>query len=133
MCSRASCFFVASVALLFFATIGSASDPDLTGRWSGHWQSGNSGHRGPLRGSFRQIDSSHYRVVFTGRFFRVIPFRYAETLTITGTDGEQVFMSGSSRLGPVFGTFEYNAVASRDQFIATFQSKRDHGVFVLSR
>lgn len=133
MRSRASCFVVGIVAILVTALTSLAADPDLTGRWKGHWQSDSSGHRGPLRGSFKQIDSTHYRVVFTGRFFRIIPFRYSETLEITGYQGDQVLLSGSSRLGPVFGTFEYNAVASRCQFVATFQSKRDHGVFVLSR
>jgi hypothetical protein len=130
---RAGSFFVAVAALLLTATTGPAADPDLTGRWSGHWQSNKSNHRGPLRGSFKQIDETHYRVVFTGRFFKVIPFRYAQTLEVTGCQGDQVLLAGSSRLGPVFGTFEYSAVASRCQFVATFYSKRDHGVFVLSR
>ncbi len=133
MPARASRFFVAAAAILISASVTRASDPDLTGRWSGHWQSHTSGHRGPLRGSFRKIDDSHYRVVFTGRFFRIIPFRYAETLAVTGYEGDRVHLAGSSRLGPVFGTFEYNAVASRCQFVADFRSKRDRGVFVLSR
>jgi hypothetical protein len=125
-------------ALAVVVTIGlvssdaAAQKPNLTGRWSGNWVSDTTGHTGPLNGRFKQIDDSHYKVVFTGRFFKVIPFRYSQKLEVTGSDGENVFLAGSSRL-PGFGTYEYSANATSHDFHATYQSRRDRGAFILRR
>src|SRR5262245_46933962 len=78
--------------------------PDLSGRWSGHWESGENGHRGPLRATFTRIDDSHYRVVFRGRFWLVVPFRYGMTMNVTGSDGDKLILSGSQKLGPLLGS-----------------------------
>ncbi|MBU6174538.1 MAG: hypothetical protein KGQ60_12085 [Planctomycetes bacterium] len=107
---------------------------DLSGRWpSGFWRSDTSGHRGPLRANFRQQDNGNYRVIFYGRFWGVIPFRYGVTLEVTGHQGDRVLMSGSSRLGPILGTFTYQAEANATDFQATFNSRREYGVFNLKR
>jgi hypothetical protein len=55
---------------------------DLTGDWSGHWADSKSGHTGPLHTTFRQCDADHFQVTFSGRFFKVIPFRYKVLLTV---------------------------------------------------
>ena len=127
-----------TAVLAIIVTLGLASNrataqgPDLSGRWSGHWVSDTTGHTGPLNGKFKQIDDTHYRVVFTGRFFKVIPFRYSQKLEVTGSDGENVTLAGSSRL-PGFGPYEYSANATSRDFHATYQSKRDRGAFILRR
>jgi hypothetical protein len=107
--------------------------PDLSGRWSGHWESGKNGHRGPLRATFTRIDDCHYRVVFRGRFWLVVPFRYGMTMNVTGYDGDELILSGSHKLGPVLGSFDYCAEATCRDFVADFQSKGDYGKFVLIR
>ena len=104
----------------------------VCGHWSGYWESGTTRHHGPLNGTFTQTDPAHYRVVFTGRFFKVIPFRYAQTLEVTGYQDGAVILSGSSRL-PLFGTFEYRATATGTDFVATYQSRSDQGKFILKR
>ncbi len=109
-----------------------AGEPNLTGRWRGNWESSATGHSGPLRARFRQMAPDQYRVVFTGRFFKIIPFRYAETLTVTSSDGTIASLSGSSRLLG-FGTFSFSAVATSQTFTADFQSRNESGVFKLSR
>jgi len=120
------------LGLVLTAGAASAQAPNLSGRWSGYWQSDSSGHTGPLNGRFRQVDDTHYRVVFTGRFAKVIPFRYSQKLEVTGTDGDSVFLAGSSRL-PGFGTYEYSANATSRDFHATYQSRKDRGAFILRR
>ena len=67
-----------------------------------------------------------------GRFAKVIPFRYSQTLEVTGTAGDTVFLAGSSRL-PGFGTYEYAANATSRDFHATYQSRKDRGAFILRR
>ena len=114
-------------------TTSPARAADLTGSWSGHWESCTTGHRGPLHATFCKIDDCHYRVRFHGRFFVVIPFRYAVTLTVTGQEGDKVLLAGDSRLGPLLGTFTYSAEATACEFVATYCSRGDHGRFVLSR
>ncbi len=118
--------------LVFAAPDMVAQEPNLTGRWSGRWESQTSGHTGPLNARFKQTDPSHYRVVFSGRFFKVIPFRYAQSLEITGQEGDTVFLTGSSRLIG-FGTFEYNASATSHSFQSTYRSRNDTGTFILGR
>ncbi len=123
---------LAGLFLLFTAPGLLAQEPSLTGRWSGRWESKTSGHTGPLNARFTQTDPSHYRVVFSGRFFKVIPFRYAQTLEITGHEGDTVFLAGSSRLIG-FGTFEYSASATSHSFQSTYRSRNDTGTFILGR
>ncbi|OAI40361.1 hypothetical protein AYO40_04835 [Planctomycetaceae bacterium SCGC AG-212-D15] len=128
---------IAIAILLLGSTLSSAADapccpPDLSGRWSGHWESCPTGHCGPLHARFCKIDDCHYRVNFHGRFFKVIPFRYSVTLNVTGTADGVVFLSGEKRLLG-FGTFTYQAQATDCSFTATYCSRSDTGRFELTR
>jgi hypothetical protein len=106
---------------------------DLSGKWSGHWESDKSGHKGPLHATFTRIDACHYRIVFHRRFWVVVPFRYGMTMDVTGQDGDTLILSGSHDLGPLFSTFHYCAEATSRDFVAAFQARRDSGRFVLTR
>lgn len=122
------------VALLASAGAATADPrPDLSGRWSGYWVSDKNGHHGPLRATFRHVSADCYRVTFTGRFWKVVPFVYSVNLTVTGWTADAVTLSGSTPVGPVIGTFRYEAVATQCEFEARFTSKNDWGRFVLSR
>lgn len=121
------------VIALVFASAGAISAGELDGRWpSGRWTDTNTGHDGPLKARFRQVDDCHYRVVFTGKFRKVAPFRFATTLNVVGQDGDKVFFEGESRLMGFF-KFSYSAVADEHQFHADYQSRRWTGNFELSR
>jgi hypothetical protein len=106
--------------------------PDLSGRWSGHWESCPTGHCGPLHAHFCRIDDCHYRVRFHGRFMKIIPFRYSVILNVTGESDGTVFLSGEKRLLG-FGTFTYQAQATDCSFTATYCSRSDNGRFELTR
>lgn len=119
--------------VILLGIAGSASAGELDGRWPcGKWVDTNAGHEGPLKAKFRQIDDCHYRVVFTGRFAKVIPFRFATTVNVVGKDGDKVVMAGESRLMG-FYKFKYEAVADEHQFNAQYSSGRWTGEFNLSR
>ena len=107
--------------------------PNLSGSWNGNWSSCTNGHHGPMAATFCPIDASHYQVHFNGRFFKLIPFRYTAVLTVTGTENGRVLLSGSHHLGPILGTFSYNAWATETQFVAGYCSQKDQGQFVMSR
>jgi len=112
---------------------GSATATDLSGCWSGSWQSCSTGHSGVLRATFTRCDESHYRVDFSGRFFKLLPFRYSVTLTVVEETEDTVTLSGSSYLGRLFGTFCYTATADDCHFRADYTSKKDRGVFTMTR
>ncbi|QDU22532.1 hypothetical protein [Urbifossiella limnaea] len=110
-----------------------AAAPDLSGDWSGYWESGKNGHRGPLRATFTRVGPNCYQVRFAGRFAKVIPFRYSTPLTVVGGGDGVALLSASKTLGPVLGTFSMSATATATTFDADFTARGDHGKFVLTR
>lgn len=107
---------------------GFAASP--SGRWTGSWSSASTGHRGPLRARIRQVDQDTYRAWFAGRFAKVIPFVYPAKLDrVPGTCNTY---QSATRL-PLMGEYRMTATVSGNRFNAVFQSKKDRGVFQLSR
>lgn len=115
------------------ATVAAAQSlPDPAGRWSGSWVSDTTGHSGPLRARVRSWGADVYRVVYTGRFAGVVPFRYAATMRVTGRGEGVVVLEGGRRL-PLLGEYRSVAVVTADLFAAGFTSRRETGRFVLTR
>jgi len=127
------------VAVLALAACAAADETpatttvDLSGKWSGCWRSDKNGHHGKMTASFCRIDDCSYRGTFVGTFWKVFPFFYTETFTITAYSNDQVWVSASKVLGPRLGRFDVHATATATHFTATFQSSRDWGVFLLER
>jgi hypothetical protein len=87
-----------------------------------------------MRASFCRPCNGNYQVTFTGRFCKLIPFRYTTTLNVTGYADGVVYLSGSHKLGPILGTFSYNAWANDRQFSSGYNAgSKDQGTFTLSR
>jgi hypothetical protein len=122
-----------SVVVLVLGATQAAWGHDLTGSWSGDWRSCTSGHKGPLSAQFCRVSPCQYEVRFKGRFFKVIPFRYAVTLDVVEETAEKVILAGSQNLGRIFGTFTYSATVTGDCFEATYTSCKDQGIFRLTR
>jgi hypothetical protein len=128
-------FFLLSIfglLVLGWGLPGTAAAADLSGKWSGRWESHTTGHSGPLKARFTPMDDTHYRVSFSGRFWKVVPFRYTITLNVVGWSGDSVLLSGQARV-PLFGTFTCTAWASDTDFHARYSSRRDAGTFSLER
>jgi hypothetical protein len=123
---------IVGLALVLPATT-TALATDLTGCWTGSWESCTSGHSGPLNATFTRGGETEYRVKFTGRFLKVIPFRYTVTLTVVEERGDELILEGSSYLGRLFGTFSYRATATDGRFTADYTSKKDDGTFRMTR
>ena len=110
-----------------------ASATDLTGRWAGSWESCSTAHSGPLFATFTRCNDTEYRVTFTGRFLKILPFRYSVVLNVVDDDGDSATLAGSSYLGWMFGTFAYRATTDGRCFDATYSSKKDVGTFRMTR
>ena len=119
----------AALVLLFGSTSQAA---DLSGCWSGTWQSCSTGHHGPLKANFTKCGDTQYHVTFSGRFFKIMPFRYSVTLNVI-EDGDTVKLSGSSYLGRLMGTFTYSATATACSFQSGYSSCKDYGSFNLTK
>lgn len=119
-------------AVMVLATQQASWAVDLSGCWSGTWQSCRTPHHGPLHAQFVRLDESHYEVFFRGRFFKIFPFKYSVVMSATESDGV-VHLSGSKFLGRLFGTFSFAATATDCHFHANYDSCKDNGLFELTR
>jgi len=118
---------------ILLAVAPPAAAVDLTGSWTGSWESTSTGHAGPLRATFRPCGEDRWAVDFSGRFFKLFPFRYSVNLRVVEDAGDRVTLAGTSWLGRLFGTFCYRADATACRFEARYASKKDSGVFRLER
>jgi hypothetical protein len=109
-----------------------ASEPDLDGKWRGEWESGTTGHNGPLTARFSAPDENSVRVKFTGRYARIVPFRFVVDLTIIER-GETVLLIGETDLGKRLGAYTYEAELTGESFIARYRTERDQGTFSVTR
>ena len=117
---------------VWFGCEASAQAVDLSGCWSGSWESACTGHHGPLKARFEKCDEQQYRVTFSGRFFKIMPFRYSVTLHAVH-EGDKVKLTGDSFLGRLMGTFTYDAEATESSFRASYSSCKDQGWFCLEK
>ena len=106
---------------------------DLSGRWTcGSWRSFCTGHHGKLKGVLDRTCCGDYDARFTGTFFKIVPFLYRVTLNVVGCNDGIVYFRGSKRL-PLLGTFCYDGHASCCSFQFLYTTKKDRGVFQMSR
>ncbi len=122
--------FVVAILTMIVATAPTSSAASPTGKWRGSWNSGATGHSGPLKARVRQVDQNTYRALFVGRFAGVIPFAYPARLNrVAGTENQY---TSRQRL-PLLGTYQMNATVTNSRIRATFQGGRDSGTFNLTR
>ena len=106
---------------------------DLSGAWRGNWNSCRTGHRGRLNATFCRIDDHQVQARFRGTFARIVPFRYRAVLNVVHEEPGMMVLSGSKKLGPIMGSFSYDATIVGNRFDATYHSRRDHGRWQMSR
>ena len=122
--------FVVVTLVSLVATSPSLSAASPTGKWRGSWNSGATGHSGPLKARVRKVDHDTYRALFVGRFAGIIPFAYPARLDrVAGTENQY---TSSQRL-PLLGTYRMNATVTSQNIHANFKGGRDSGTFNLSR
>lgn len=109
------------------------SSESLSGAWSGGWHSQTTGHKGPLNADIRPSSNGNYSATFTGKFFKIIPFRYQMQLNVVSQNGNRMELAGTKKLGPLMGYYSYRAVVQDGQLSASYRTKRDRGTFTLRR
>jgi len=84
-----------------------------------------------MRASIAEVPGG-YRILFAGRFAKVVPFAYRATLHEVGRSGDAVYLTAERHL-PIFGTFRTDAVLTPQTLEATYDSRVDRGRFLLKR
>jgi hypothetical protein len=106
---------------------------DVSGRWPcGSWRSYCTGHHGRLHGVLDRNCCGDYDARFTGTFAKIVPFLYRVTLNVVGCNDGIVYFRGSKRL-PLLGTFCYDGYATCCNFQFVYTTKKDRGIFQMSR
>jgi hypothetical protein len=106
------------------------------GRWEGIWHSDISGHEGSLRCIITSANSgseARYYATYTWCFLP-LTFEYTVPLVVL-REGDAWTSRGSAELGCWIagGLYEYEGRASGDEYVATYCSDFDRGVFRLKR
>ena len=123
---------IVSLILLSLPSFSRGQEFEIAGQWNGSWKSCKSGHHGKLNAQFCRLDETHVQAKFTGSFAKVIPFRYRPVLTIVHDEPNLMILKGNKKL-PLVGNFYYSATISESGFSATYRSRRDQGVWQMSR
>jgi hypothetical protein len=106
---------------------------DVSGRWTcGTWRSFCTGHHGRLKGVLVRNCNGDYDCRFSGTFAKIVPFLYRVTLNVVECRDGVVYFRGSKRL-PLLGTFCYHGHATCCSFQFNYTTKKDRGVFQMSR
>jgi hypothetical protein len=106
---------------------------EISGRWPcGSWRSFCTGHTGKLHGVLHRDGCGNYRARFSGTFWKVFPFIYPARLNVVGCENGTVYFRGSQNI-PLLGAFCYNGWATCNCFQFNYTSRKDRGVFQMSR
>ena len=122
---------IVSFLMIFAGSFSTAAD--LSGAWKGTWANSNNRHTGPLRGRFTALNDSQYRVIFRGRFFGVLPFRYSVVLDADEQEDGSIRLHGSTFVSRRYGTFEYDATVRDGHFESTYTSSKFQGTFSMDQ
>jgi len=113
---------------------------DITGRWSGHWNSQATGHHDELRALISQVDTNHYDVKFHAAYksetfkFITVHFGYTVRMETKPSTNADVAFHGSEDLGKLAGSvYTYDGHANATNFFSTYKSKYDRGTFEMTR
>ena len=135
------------LALLVVAGCGTTFDRDwesapkaengLEGAWDGTWLSDENGHTGPLRCIItRREDRGFDARYFAGYGWFIFWFGFEYTIPTTAVaDGNAWLLRGSAMLDSWIagGLYEYEARVEQDEYVASYRSSFDRGIFRMKR
>jgi len=125
-------FTLATLALAESQLMGGELS-NLSGNWSGNWSSEISGHEGPLKARFTVTGETKVQAKFSGRFFKLVPFKFNVTLDVVSQKDGVTKLQGKHDLGRALGVYHYDVTYKGDEFIANYKTDKDKGVFAVSK
>lgn len=123
---------LAAVGLLL-ASVGTARADALCGRWQGTWESCTDQFKGTVRARITKIDATHYKAVFWGRAFKIMPYRYTSILTACRDEATgKVHFKVQQKL-PLWGCYWVRGSADGCNFVARYNTDDHVGYFKMRR
>ena len=105
---------------------------EITGRWQGTWSSQQNGHTDKLRCLIVKQGDDVYQARFQAKYRKYLSFGY--TVPLHAKHVAVFQFEGEADLGWLAGgLYHYAGKASPTDFFSTYQCKRDHGVFQMTR
>ena len=108
----------------------------IEGAWQGTWLSHSNGHTGKLRAIVARDLTGAYETRFHATFWKVFSAGYTVTLRVK-PDRDVVRLVGREDLGSYMcydlGEYTYEGTATGTEFKCTYQSRKDGGVFEMTR
>lgn len=106
---------------------------DLSGVWKGHWQSCTDQFSGTVKARITRIAPGKYQAVFTGRAFKVMPYRYTATLLACKDPATGKVRFRCTRKLPFWGSYWMNGTAGDCCLNARYRTDDHTGYFVMRR
>lgn len=114
------------------ATAQPAPVGDFTGPWEGTWLSTVNGHTDKLYCVVTKQSPTQYEAFFKGKYLKIFSYSHRVPLEVTSTNEVYTF-NGSADLGIFGGVYEYNGRATPEEFRSSFTSKKNKGLFEMTR
>ena len=108
----------------------------FAGRWAGTWHSDASGHEGALRCIVTLRDSAYQARYDASYTWICMPLGFEYLLPVEAVkDGQALRLRGGAELGCWIagGWYEYEGIVENGEFIASYRSSFDHGIFRMKR
>jgi hypothetical protein len=105
----------------------------LEGNWAGRWTSGSSDMDGELRCQVTKLEGGDYEAKFDATFLKVLNHQSTVTLKVR-EKGDSWKFDGEKDLGILNGgIYQYDGLADGEEFVCTYDSSMDKGVFRMKR
>jgi hypothetical protein len=106
---------------------------DLCGCWEGRWYGCTDGLQGTVKAKITKCGPGRYEAIFTGRAFKVMPYRYKSTLIAwTDADSGRMYFKVTQKL-PIWGCYWMNGYVTDCQFFARYHTDDHVGYFKMTR
>ena len=108
----------------------------LAGHWEGTWHSDVTGHEGGLRCIISRKDGDYSSRYYATYGFCIFQFSFEYTIPSTAVAvGEGWALRGSAFLDSwiASGLYEYEARVQKDEYVASYRSSFDSGIFRMKR
>jgi len=131
---RPRSLFEIAVAAAFLTAGGQAARAaDMSGHWKGEWHSTTEIFHGIVNARITRCDARHYKCVFNGWAFKIMPFRYTQILTACTDPETGCIHFKATRHIPIWGMYWMNGWASNCKFCAKYHTDENRGYFVMHR
>lgn len=116
-----------------FGAVEPVRASDLCGCWEGRWYGCTDGLQGTVKAKITKLCDGRYEAVFTGRAFKVMPYRYKSILTAWTDPATGCMHFKVTQKLPIWGCYWMNGYVTDCQFTARYHTDDHVGYFKMKR